>query len=455
MLRGPRRGCQGGVSPPTLPAMTRRSALVPARRLRHRRLPGRPRADDHGRRPAVDPRRPRDPDRSAAGLLELRHASWIVNGYLLAYILTMPLAGRLADVWGARRLFLGRAGRLHRRLARWPGGPDARRADRRAARPGASAAASSCPVGTAAASHLFEGARPAAGARGHRGADVPRDGRRAVPRRRDPRRAPRRRTRSAARSADGTAAPRRPHAGLALGLLRQRPDRARSRCSSRWAASRGWDTPRRAGPASTVAAPRGSASRWLPGSSRLDAHRRDSTSAGPAIRAGRVTALLLARRDRRRRSSRSSAASGSPTRSSTRGCSGADFTSAALVSLLTGYAFATAIIGGAVFVDRVLYGGPDQQRLALGALAGATAVGALVSGFAVRVLSLRLVTLVGLALAIAGLSRCRRGRPATPSSRSRCRWRLRAGVRADRHATLHRRGRGGRAGASSGRRRRS
>ena len=65
------------------------------------------------------------------------------------------------------------------------------------------------------------------------------------------------------------------------------------------------------------------------------------------------------------------------------------FSAASLVSLLTGYAFATAIIGAAVFVDRVLYGGPDQQRLALGALAGATAVGALGSGFAVRVLSLR------------------------------------------------------------------
>ncbi len=56
------------------------------------------------------------------------------------------------------------------------------------------------------------------------------------------------------------------------------------------------------------------------------------------------------------------------------------FSSAALVSLLTGYAFATAIIGGAVFVDRVLYGGPDDQRLALGALAGATALGALALG---------------------------------------------------------------------------
>jgi hypothetical protein len=79
------------------------------------------------------------------------------------------------------------------------------------------------------------------------------------------------------------------------------------------------------------------------------------------------------------------------------------FSSAALVSLLTGYGFATAIIGGAVFVDRVLYGGPDEQRFALGSLAGATALGALVSGFVVRVLSLRLVTLAGLAISIGGL----------------------------------------------------
>ena len=95
------------------------------------------------------------------------------------------------------------------------------------------------------------------------------------------------------------------------------------------------------------------------------------------------------------------------------------FSSAALVSLLTGYGFATAIIGGAVFVDRVLYGGPDEQRLALGALAGATALGALVSGFAVRVLSLRLVTLAGLALSIGGLRRWRRGPPVQPSGPSR------------------------------------
>jgi MFS family permease len=72
------------------------------------------------------------------------------------------------------------------------------------------------------------------------------------------------------------------------------------------------------------------------------------------------------------------------------------FASATLVSLLTGYGFATAIIGGAVFVDRVLYGGPDVQRVALGALAGATAIGALGSGLILRTVGLRTTTLVGL-----------------------------------------------------------
>ena len=45
--------------------------------------------------------------RGTTAWLELRKASWSVNGYLLVYILAMPLAGRLADLWGARRLFLG------------------------------------------------------------------------------------------------------------------------------------------------------------------------------------------------------------------------------------------------------------------------------------------------------------------------------------------------------------
>ena len=89
------------------------------------------------------------------------------------------------------------------------------------------------------------------------------------------------------------------------------------------------------------------------------------------------------------------------------------FSAAALVSVLTGYAFATAIIGGAVFVDRVLYGGPDEQRLALGALAGATALGALLSGFAVRIASYRVVTLIGLGASVVGLIAMSRWTPAT------------------------------------------
>src|SRR6185436_110150 len=87
---------------------------------------------------------------------ELRHASWIVNGYLLAYVVAMPLAGRLADVWGTRRLFLvalvvfitgslaaGRAQTIDEliagRVIQGIGGGIL------------------VPVGTAAASHLFEG----------------------------------------------------------------------------------------------------------------------------------------------------------------------------------------------------------------------------------------------------------------------------------------------------------
>ena len=45
-----------------------------------------------------------------------------------------------------------------------------------------------------------------------------------------------------------------------------------------------------------------------------------------------------------------------------------------------------------------------SNALALGSLAAATAVGALVSGFAVRIASYRVVTLVGLALSVAGLA---------------------------------------------------
>src|SRR5437868_5159461 len=93
---------------------------------------------------------------------ELREASWIINGYLLVYVVVMPLAGRLSDLWGARRLFLaalglfivgsflaGRAQSLEELIA-------ARLVQ-------AAGGGILVPVGTAAASHLFDGhARPRA-----------------------------------------------------------------------------------------------------------------------------------------------------------------------------------------------------------------------------------------------------------------------------------------------------
>ena len=81
------------------------------------------------------------------------------------------------------------------------------------------------------------------------------------------------------------------------------------------------------------------------------------------------------------------------------------FTSAVLLSLLTGYGLATAIIGAAVFVDRVLYGGPATQQVALGALAAATALGALASGLMGRRVSSRALAIVGLALSGGGMWR--------------------------------------------------
>ncbi len=79
------------------------------------------------------------------------------------------------------------------------------------------------------------------------------------------------------------------------------------------------------------------------------------------------------------------------------------FSGAVLLSLLTGYALATAIVGAAVFVDRVRYAGPSEQQVALGGLAGAIAIGALGSGFVLRRVGVVVLSLFGLALCIVGL----------------------------------------------------
>ena len=332
--------------------------------------------------------------------IELRKASWIINGYLLVYILTMPLAGRLTDLWGARRPFMAALVDLHRRFGAGRPRPEPRPAHRRAARPGARRRRAR-PGRDGRGGPPVRGRAPAAGARLHRRPDVPRDGRRAVRRSRDPRVGPRRgcpRRRPA--SADRGPTWSRPAwrwvffinvpIGLdravprvgGIGRLGHAPARRPGRC-------------RRARPGSASALLAGLVGLTLIGTTEI---------AGSAVEPVAVTVGLLAA------AAVTHGGVGRPRpagpRSVPRPAALRDpaFSAAALVSLLTGYAFATAIIGGAVFVDRVLYGGPDEQRLALGALAGATAVGALLSGLAVRFLSLRLVTLVGLALSIGGLA---------------------------------------------------
>jgi MFS family permease len=79
------------------------------------------------------------------------------------------------------------------------------------------------------------------------------------------------------------------------------------------------------------------------------------------------------------------------------------FSGAVLVSLLTGYALATAIVGVATFVDRVRFQGPEEQGMLLGPLALAMALGAFLSGFAVRRIDGTVVTMAGLATSIVGL----------------------------------------------------
>ncbi len=79
------------------------------------------------------------------------------------------------------------------------------------------------------------------------------------------------------------------------------------------------------------------------------------------------------------------------------------FSAANLVSLLTGYTLATAVIGGPVFVNRVLFGTDGQAATALTALTLAIAVGALAGGVASGFVGERLVTVVGVAVSAVGL----------------------------------------------------
>jgi EmrB/QacA subfamily drug resistance transporter len=96
------------------------------------------------------------------GWTDLARASWIVNGYLLAFVVAMPVAGRAADLWGARRLYVialllfsaGSAGAALSRVA----GPETGIAWLIAARVVQGAGGGALvPLSMALASHLFAG----------------------------------------------------------------------------------------------------------------------------------------------------------------------------------------------------------------------------------------------------------------------------------------------------------
>lgn len=337
---------------------------------------------------------------------ELRQASWIVNGYLLVSIVTMPIAGRLADRLGVRPLLLAglvafTAGSL---LSGAAPSLDALIAARLVQAVGAGTLV---PVATAAASHLFEGhLRPRAlgivGAATFLG--------------------------MAAGPFVGAAVLRsvHPEAALeALGLAGGPVGDAlvpawrwvfylnvpigAAALVVAWAASAGWETGRRRGRIDlpgAVAFTLGLTALLL-GLSLVGEHQTAGPGAipwpaalvavGVALLAGAVAIDLRA----------------ADPFVDVRAFRHRPFAAAALVSLLTGYGFATAIIGAAVFVDRVLYGGPGTQQVALGALAGATAVGAFASGVLVRRLPLSVITVGGLVTSAAALAAMSAWGPAT------------------------------------------
>jgi hypothetical protein len=79
------------------------------------------------------------------------------------------------------------------------------------------------------------------------------------------------------------------------------------------------------------------------------------------------------------------------------------FSGAVLVSLLTGYALATVIVGMAAFIDRVRFAGPEEQGIVLGPMALFMALGAFASGLAMRRFDATAVTLIGIGASVVGL----------------------------------------------------
>ncbi|HEX2195151.1 MAG TPA: MFS transporter [Candidatus Limnocylindria bacterium] len=320
------------------------------------------------------------------GWADLAKASWIVNAYLLAYIVAMPLAGRAADLWGARRLFtaaliLFSLGSLGAGLSRFAGsdaGLDWLIWSRVVQGLGGGALV---PLSMSLASHLFVG-----------------------------------RQRATALGVEGAAT----FVGMAVGpaygawvlLNLGLPLPGVDLATWQWifflnvpagilallliyVVAGGIETPRARGgldlagallisvallagvAALTLAGERG----WgdpliLTGFAAAAAALAAFVLLELRLRSPLVDPRLFA--DRR-------------------------FSAANLVSLLTGYTLATAIIGGPVFVNRVLNAGAEQSAAALTALTVAIAAGAVLGGVLNALVGERITTLLGVALTAVGL----------------------------------------------------
>ena len=311
------------------------------------------------------------------GWADLGRASWIVNAYLLAYVVAMPLAGRAADLWGARRLYtaallLFAAGSLGAGLSRsfasmFPG-----------RRFGGGALV---PLSMALASHLFSG-----------------------------------RTRAAALGIEGAAT----FVGMAVGpaygawvlLNVSLPVPGVELKAWQWifflnvpvalvvlllvyVVAGGVETPRTPGRIDLAGG--------LIGSIGLVAGIGGLTVAGQSgwtapVTLGVLLAAVVALAAFLVLQLRGRWPLVDPHLFADR-----RFSASNAVSLLTGYTLATAIIGGPVFVNRVLNAGPDRAAAALTALTLAIAVGAVAGGVLSGVTSGRLAAVAGVALTGVGL----------------------------------------------------
>ena len=320
------------------------------------------------------------------GWADLARVSWIVNAYLLAYVVAMPLAGRGADLWGARRLYvvallLFVAGSAGAGISRFAGPEDGLTWLIVARVVQGFGGGALVPLSMALASHLFSG-----------------------------------RARATALGIEGAAT----YIGMAIGpaygawvLVNFRlPIPGLDMASWQWifllnvpigivtllliyVVAGGIETPRARGGLDVLGA--------LLLSVALVAGIGSITISGatgwtdPLVIGGVVLAVVS-----------SAVFAWRALRSSSplidlRLFADRSFSAANAVSLLTGYTLATAIIGGPVFVNRVLFGSDTQASTVLTALTLAIAGGALVGGLASGFIGARIVSVLGVLLTAAGL----------------------------------------------------